>query len=167
VNKKIFKANKKKRSGSGSSGFADGSLQTPHAANNTLNSQRGPKPVKCWAPPTDEEKKNQNHHTIDGKLYYFHNNAKHWVPVNASGALSSGPSTIVANAAVANTVTSSVQAGSVTPVTLNQTHDVAVANATRQIEMTFQGLCTSLAIVPIRLVHTVQQGYSKGKSSHF
>jgi hypothetical protein len=81
------------------------------------------------APPTEEEKKNQNCHTIDGKLYYFHNNTKHWVPVNTSGTSSSGPLTTVANAAVANTVTFSVQADSVTPVTSNQTHDVAVANA--------------------------------------
>jgi hypothetical protein len=140
ANKKIFKANKAKRSGSG--GSTNGSPPTTHTSNNTSGSQRGGggnnKPFK-WAPPTEDEKKNQNRRTIDGKLYYFHNNTKRWVPVNTNGT-TSGPATTVANPAAANTIQASLQAGSITPVISNQTRDVAVANAARQIEMTFQGL---------------------------
>jgi hypothetical protein len=136
ANQKIFKANKKQRSGSTST---NGSSNTSRTSNTSTSQHGGTnKPFK-WAPPTEEEKKNQNHSTIDGKLYYFHNNTKRWIPVNTSGS-STGPSTTVANAAVVNTVNSSVQAGSVTPVTSNQSRDVAVANAARQLEMTFQGL---------------------------
>jgi hypothetical protein len=144
ANKKIFKANKNKRNGSGGSGSPGGPSQTPRNNNNNNNNTnnpnnpRRPKPFK-WAPPTDEEKKTNNRRTIDGKLYYFHNNSQRWVPVNASGPTNPGPPTTIANPAV-NNVTATTQAGSVTPVASNQTRDVAVANAAHQIEMTFQGL---------------------------
>jgi hypothetical protein len=127
ANLKIFRANKPRNDGA--NGTGSGPSTTPR--------QPGTRSRK-WDPPTAEEKKNRNRRTIDGKVHYFHNKTKRWVPVNdqqTPPGPTGGPSTTLASpAAVPPTV------GTVTPVASNQTRDVAVANAARQLELTFQGL---------------------------
>jgi hypothetical protein len=83
-------------------------------------------------------KEYHNHRTIDGKVHFFHNKKKRWVPVNdqqTSPGSTGGPPTTLASPAVPPTTGTPV-----TPVASNQTRDIAVANAARQLELTFQGL---------------------------
>jgi hypothetical protein len=134
ANRKLFKANRSRKgdgSGGGSSTTSSGSTNNSSGSGTSSGTR-----TSKWAPPTEAEKKNRNRRSIDGKLHFFHHKTRRWVPVNdqASSQATSGPPTTVANI-------SSVQPdGSMTPVTSNQTRDVAVANAARQLEMTFQGL---------------------------
>jgi hypothetical protein len=128
ANQKLFK--ERKKSGSGSS--------SPKS--NDPNKNTGSKDGK-FAPPTETEKKNQSRRVIDGKLHYYHYKSKHWNLVKDNPKQSSGPATTIA----ANTATlADTSQGNVTPVISNQTRDVAVANATRQLELTFRGLLSQL-----------------------
>jgi hypothetical protein len=142
ANQKLFKANRPCK-GAGSGG---GSSMTPCALTNNSSgggTSSGTHTSK-WAPPTDAEKKNRNCHLIDGKVHFYHHKTRRWVPVNEKASLqvTSGPATTLTN-------TASVQqpACSVTPVASNQTRDVAVTNAARQLEMTFQGLLNQFHLV--------------------
>jgi hypothetical protein len=80
---------------------------------------------------------------IDGKLHYYHYKTKRWNLVKDSATLTTtpGPATTIANmATLADT-----SPGTRTPVISNQTRDVAVANASRQLELTFRGLLSQLS----------------------
>jgi hypothetical protein len=99
-----------------------------------------------FSPPTEEEKKNKNQRMIDGKLYFFHYRSKRWQLVKDSPA--AGPSTTLANTAAANNAMATLAdnpPGTLTPIISNQTRDLAIANAARQIESTFQGLLTQFS----------------------
>jgi hypothetical protein len=129
ANQKLFKERKKAGSGS------------PSSKTNEQNKKNGGKDGK-FAPPTETEKKNQSHQVIDGKLYYYHCKSKCWNLVkDATKQTSSGPAMMIA----ANTATLADNSpGNITPVISNQTRDIAVANASRQLELTFRGLLSQL-----------------------
>jgi hypothetical protein len=117
ANQKLFKAQRKQQG------------KTP-------DTDKKPPTTGKFAPPTDAEKKNNSRRLIDGKMYYYHYRSKRWnlVKDQQQPAPAAGPSTTIA----ANVVDTSN--GAQTPVISNQTRDVAVANAARQMEMTFRGL---------------------------
>jgi hypothetical protein len=98
-----------------------------------------------FAPPTETEKKNQSRRLIDGKLYYYHYKSKHWNLVdkdNSNPTKQPGPPTTIAAGNLATLADN--PPGTLTPVISNQTWDVAVANASRQLELTFRGLLSQL-----------------------
>jgi hypothetical protein len=100
-----------------------------------------------FSPPTEEEKKNKNQCLIDGKLYYFHYKTKRWNLVKELNP--PGLSTTVVHPAAdvytAFPTLADNPPGNLTPVILNQTRDLAIANAARQIKMTFQGLLSQFS----------------------
>jgi hypothetical protein len=124
ANQKLFKDQRKK-------------TDSPKANNskNNANTKEGK-----YAPPTETEKKNQSRRVIDGKLHYYHYQSKCWnlvkdpsTPQKQTG----GPAMTIA----ANTATIADNSpGSTTPVISNTTRNVAVANAARQMELTFHSL---------------------------
>jgi hypothetical protein len=128
ANQKLFKDQRKK-------------TDSPKANNSKNNSKN--KDEK-YAPPTETEKKNQSHCVIDGKLHYYHYKLKCWnlvkdppTPQKQAG----GPATTMA----ANTANlADNPSGTVTPVISNTTRNVAVANAARQMELTFNNLLSQL-----------------------
>jgi hypothetical protein len=99
-----------------------------------------------FSPPTEEEKKNKNQRMIDGKLHFFHYKSKRWQLVKDLPA--PGPPTTLAHPAAANNAMATLAdnpPGTLTPIISNQTRDLAIANAARQIESTFQGLLTQFS----------------------
>jgi hypothetical protein len=80
---------------------------------------------------------------IDGELHYYHYKTKHWnlVKDSATPTTTPGPTTTMANMATLTDTSSGTQ----TRVISNQTRDVAVANASRQLELTFRGLLSQLS----------------------
>jgi hypothetical protein len=127
ANKKLFRDQRKK-------------AKTPSRTPNKGTFKK-PAVVGKFSPPTEEEKKNKNQRLIDGKLHYFHFKTKRWNLVKESN--SPGPSTTIANPAMATLADN--PPGHLTPVISNQTRDLAVANAARQIESTFQGLLSQFS----------------------
>jgi hypothetical protein len=126
ANQKIFKD--KKKAGS------------PNKSNDSK--KKGGKEGK-FAPPTEEEKKNQSRRMIDGKLFYYHYKSKRWNLVNKDEANKQpGPPTTIAAGHLAALADN--PPGTLTPVISNQGRDVAVANASRQLELTFRGLLSQL-----------------------
>jgi hypothetical protein len=82
---------------------------------------------------------------IDGKLYYYHYKLKRWNLVNkdeVNPTTQPGPPTTIAAGKLATLADN--PPGTLTPVISNQTRDVAVANASRQLELTFRGLLSQL-----------------------
>jgi hypothetical protein len=129
ANRKIFKDQRKK-------------TDSPKAndSKNNANTKEGK-----YAPPTETEKKNQSRRVIDGKLHYYHYKSKRWNlvkdPSTTPQKQTVGPATTIA----ANTATiADNSSGSTTPVISNTTRNVAVANAARQMELTFNSLLSQL-----------------------
>lgn len=79
ANKKLFWDKKK-------GGNSDAS--TNQRGRNTSSNKNSTKPPKDpkWAVPTEEENKNRNQRTIDGKLHYYQFKTKRWKPVPATVA---------------------------------------------------------------------------------
>jgi hypothetical protein len=96
------------------------------------NSEKKAKSTK-WAPPTETEKKNKNRRIIDDKEYYYHFKDKRWKPVTPPAAAPAANTATPAPAVIPNVA-------DVAPPANNQAKEVAIANATRQIETCFRGL---------------------------
>jgi hypothetical protein len=130
ANQKLFKERKK------------GAGPSPTKSN---DSKKGGGKTGKFAPPTETEKKNQSRRLIDGKLYYYHYKSKRWNLVDKDPVTTStqpGPPTTIAAGKLATLADN--PPGTLTPVISNQTRDVAVANASRQLELTFRGLLSQL-----------------------
>jgi hypothetical protein len=130
ANRKIFKDQCKKTATSGS-----------NKSSNTSSSSA--LPTGKFSPPTETKKQNKSRRMIDGKLHYYHYKTKRWnlVKDSTTPTTTPGPATTIAN--MANLADTS--SGTRTPVISNQTRDVAVANASRQLELTFRGLLSQLS----------------------
>ncbi len=93
-----------------------------------------------WAPPTKDEKKNKSRRMIDGKEYYYHYKDKRWKlvdkPTTPTSAPTSSPSGNVAEA----------PAPAAAP--LNSIQEVALLNASRQMDSVFRGLMSQFQSGP-------------------
>jgi hypothetical protein len=120
ANKKTFWEEKKKKDGA------------KDAKSNPKSADKKSKKDSKWAPPTRAEKKAKSRRTIDGKEYYYHYKDKRWklvdqpTPVGAQAP--SAPSGNVAEAPTS------------APAPPTTAKEVAVLNATRQMENVFRGL---------------------------
>jgi hypothetical protein len=132
ANRKIFKDQRKQTAAKGVSPPVPGTTAPPKPSTGK------------YSPPTDTEKQNKSRRLIDGKEHYYHYKTKRWNLVKVSPSPSTvtpAPPTTFAQMATSTDTPS----GTITPVISNQTRDVAVANATRQLEMTFRGLLNQLS----------------------
>ena len=100
------------------------------------DSNKAPKKDPKWAPPTAEEKKNQNRRIIDGKEYFYHHKDKRWKPLRQSSTSTPTPpvSTPTGNLAAPQ------PAATPNADALPNAKEVALINATRQMESVFWGL---------------------------
>jgi hypothetical protein len=95
-----------------------------------------------WKPPTEEEKKNQSRREIDGKLYYYHYKDKRWKLVDQNDSVhSNAPTVPTSNVSLTSApvpVITPVPSAAISAVTTDR--ELAIVNATRQIEHSLRGL---------------------------
>lgn len=115
-----------------------------NSGNQTPNGNNKSPRNKKWAPPTDAERKNKNIRVIDGKDYYYHYKTKKWI-------ISTRPrvpaqATPGANVATTTTIAPVTQEGTTAATATEpqansaQARDLAVANLSRQYEVSLRGL---------------------------
>ena len=126
ANRKLFWNNKQSNKGKSNG-------QTNKRGSNNRTS-KGP---KKWAPPSNEERRNQNRRIIDGKEYCYQYREKRWKVVDGSTpTTTTAPTTSAFPMSISHAVPPSSGMSAISEAT----KEVAIVNASRQMEQCFRGL---------------------------